>query len=551
VKKVRKNKQDGKLTMRAFAGTHVLLLGWSMTKQDSRSVLGFAIHRTDHTENEAFWLEGIKVFEETDPGTAKASLREHPVQGFTWSDFTAKPVHEYTYRVVALKGQPSDLREEDSIQIKISTEVEDTGPHEVWFNRGAAASQEYARRFRNKPPDSPDIKEAAHEWLSRGLFEAMLEFIERATDSSFGLRVAAYQFSYPDVLQALKAAKTRGADVRIIHDARDPDVAAANRAAIADAHIQSICKERTAQPSAIAHNKFIVLLKNGVPKTVWTGSTNFTEGGIFGHSNVGHVANNASVAALYRDYWELLLQDPVSADLRPDVSQLTPTPDAGVEPSAGTMALFSPRSGLKLLNWYAERAAAAKTMLCMTFAFGINKVFVPVFEAPFDGLRYALLDNDGNTDEMEQTVLSLRRKTFNRFAIGNLIRTNSFDKWLKERASGLNSHVPFVHTKYMLVDPMGNDPIVIAGSANFSDASTRDNDENMLVIRGDTAVADIYLGEFFRLWNHYAFREFIAANANNPDVQPQFLVPDDSWRNTYFGDTVRSRQRQVFAGVSS
>lgn len=548
---MRKSKQQGKLTMRAFAGTHVVLLGWSMTKPDSSGVLGFAVHRTDHTEDEAFWLEGIKVFEETDPGTAKASLRSHPVQGFTWSDFTAKPGHQYTYRVVALKGEPSHLRWEDSIRIKISTEVEDNGAHEVWFNRGAAASQEYARRFQNKPPNTPEIAKAAHEWLSRGLFEAMLEFIGRAVDSDFSLRVAAYQFSYHPVLEALKAAKNRGADVHIIHDARDPGVAAANDAAITAVQIKSICTERSAQPSAIAHNKFIVLLKNGAPKAVWTGSTNFTEGGIFGHSNTGHVSNNAAVASLYLDYWDLLRQDPVSAVLRPDVGQLTPTPNPGDEPPAGTSVLFSPRSGLKLLDWYAERAAAAETMLCMTFAFGINKAFVPVFETPFNGLRYALLDNDGTTEAMEQTVASLRRKSFNRFAIGSLIRVNSFDKWLKERLSGLNTHVPFVHTKYMLVDPLGSDPVVITGSANFSDASTRDNDENMLVIRGDTAVADIYLGEFFRFWNHYAFREFAAANADNPNVRPQFLVPDDSWRNAYFGNTARSRQRQVFAGVAS
>jgi hypothetical protein len=29
----------------------------------------------------------------------------------------------------------------------------------------------------------------------------------------------------------------------------------------------------------------------------------------------------------------------------------------------------------------------------------------------------------------------------------------------------------------------------------------------MLVIRGNKAVADIYLGEFMRLFSHYAFRE--------------------------------------------
>ena len=100
-------------------------------------------------------------------------------------------------------------------------------------------SQEYARRFENQPPDTPEIAKAAHEWLSRGLFESMLAFINQAADSNFSLRVAAYQFSYLPVLEALKAAKNRGADVRIIHDARDPDVAAANNAAITAVQIKT------------------------------------------------------------------------------------------------------------------------------------------------------------------------------------------------------------------------------------------------------------------------------------------------------------------------
>lgn len=54
----------------------------------------------------------------------------------------------------------------------------------------------------------------------------------------------------------------------------------------------------------------------------------------------------------------------------------------------------------------------------------------------------------------------------------------------------------YVQTKYMLVDPLGPVPIVVIGSANFSAASTTDNDGNMLMIRGNAAVADIYLGGF-------------------------------------------------------
>ena len=83
----------------------------------------------------------------------------------------------------------------------------------------------------------------------------------------------------------------------------------------------------------------------------------------------------------------------------------------------------------------------------------------------------------------------------NRFAVGSRIAVNSFDRWVKEKLTGLNTHVQCIHTKFMLINPLGDDPIVITGSANFSEDSTKANDENMLVIRGNTRVADIYVGE--------------------------------------------------------
>jgi phosphatidylserine/phosphatidylglycerophosphate/cardiolipin synthase-like enzyme len=108
--------------------------------------------------------------------------------------------------------------------------------------------------------------------------------------------------------------------------------------------------------------------------------------------------------------------------------------------------------------------------------------------------------------------------------------------------------VQYVHTKFMLVNPLSDDPIVITGSANFSAASTTKNDENMLVIRGNTRVADIYLGEYMRLWNHYAFREWAETQAS-PDDGFKHLDPTDGWTRQYFGGSARSRQRRYFAGV--
>ena len=61
----------------------------------------------------------------------------------------------------------------------------------------------------------------------------------------------------------------------------------------------------------------------------------------------------------------------------------------------------------------------------------------------------------------------------------------------------------------MLIDPLSDDPIVISGPAKFSDASTNHNYENMIIVRGNKTVADIYLGEFMQLFTHFTFREFL------------------------------------------
>jgi hypothetical protein len=107
-------------------------------------------------------------------------------------------------------------------------------------------------------------------------------------------------------------------------------------------------------------------------------------------------------------------------------------------------------------------------------------------------------------------------------------------------------HVYWVHTKFMLVDPLGPRPVVVTGSANFSKASTDTNDENMLVIRGDKRIADIYFGEYLRLYTHYAFRESVKIylekkqHGSPEDWKPQFLVDDDSWMEPYFDPHDRS-----------
>ena len=100
------------------------------------------------------------------------------------------------------------------------------------------------------------------------------------------------------------------------------------------------------------------------------------------------------------------------------------------------------------------------------------------------------------------------------------------------------------------MDPLGSDPILVTGSANFSRNSTEVNDSNSLVVRGHTAVADIYATEFMRMFEHYHFRASQAAAAKK--AKPLGLTKDDSWSDKYYvKDSTEERDRRMFAGTAS
>lgn len=357
VRNVRRRRNSSGLSVQAISGTYVVMLGIDLPMSQCEGLRGFAIHRTDHTEEEAYYLRGLKTFAAADPGFPPGSTystRHHPVQGFGWSDYTAKPGHRYTYRIEALTGPPEGLSVANQAQVTVSTESPDDGSHDVYFNRGVAASQAYARRFGNRSPD--EVGQPAFEWLSRGLAEAIVGFIEAARPGD-GLRVAAYEFYSQPVLGALKAAVDRGVDVRIIYDARRNKPGVRNAAAVAEAGLAAVAKPRRTH-SYISHNKFIVRIVGGTPQAVLTGGANFSDSGIYGHSNVVHVLEDAAVAEQFRSYWDLLAADPTNAVLRPQLTDLVALPTD--YPPEGTSAIFSPRSSTDALEFYADGAPSKR-----------------------------------------------------------------------------------------------------------------------------------------------------------------------------------------------
>jgi len=551
---VRHQHQKGDLSVQAIAGTHVVLLGINFPEEKCPGLLGFALRREDHTEGEKYWLSGYKTFKSVEPSPPPGllySTRQHPIQGFTWSDFSAKPEHDYTYEVFALRGTPASPEQSETVAVDIRTESEHGRTHHVHFNRGAAASQEYTRRFGDKSPEQ--VGSAAFAWLSRGAAESIADFIGRAAGAGFGLRVCAYEFTDKTVLKALAAARDRGADVQVLYHAENDAQKISNEEAIQKFGLENICQPRNPQGLTLSHHKTIVLMQSGAAKAVLTGSTNFSIGGIYGHSNVVHICEKDDVAAEYLWLWnELKKNTAKSADAGVLVGR-TPLPN---DPLAKRItSIFSPRDSLQALDWYAEQAKGANDALFMTFAFGMNQRFQEAYRNGQAKLRYALMEAmSGPTHTKAQkaaneaAIIALRKMQENKFAIGSRLGKGAFNHWLVEQLSGLNVNVRYLHTKYMLVDPLGANPLVVSGSANFSEASTTNNDENMLIIRGNPRVADIYLGEFMRLYRHFAFRDWLTQHPDAEEVEVGHLDETDRWWKRYFGNSFESRQRSYFAG---
>lgn len=557
---MRKWKDNRKISVHTISGSHVILLGLDATNEARKGLLGFAIQRTDHTEDEKYWLSGFKTFKETMHSASPGQLvntRLHPIQAFLWGDYTAKPHHKYTYRVVPLYGKPTEIREGDPVEVTISTEDEDQGTHAVYFNRGVAGSQAYNRKFGDTSPDSVE----ARKWLSRGLEEAMLGFIKSADGPVFALRAAVYEFSHVPALEAFGNAAQSGADVKIICDARKEEPYKTSEKAIKAAGIEDLMIKRTANPSYISHNKFIILLKveeegedkKLKPIEVWTGSTNYTAGGIYGQSNVGHIVRDHNVAAKYYQYWQKLAENPELKEFRSWNEENSPVPqDAPTRDSL--TPIFSPRPTINALEWYADRMDKAKVTVNFTAAFGVNKRLVSVFQEDKEYLRYLILDNPGSTKTVRERTKEIQLDKDNRVAIGAYLEedTGELHKWTRESLTGLNNHVKYLHTKYMIIDALSDDPILISGSANFSDNSTKNNDENMVVVRGNTRVTDMYMGEFMRLFNHFYFRDIANRQAKDPGTKERessYLVPDDSWTDPYYKkDSVKWKERLLFRG---
>jgi phosphatidylserine/phosphatidylglycerophosphate/cardiolipin synthase-like enzyme len=164
------------------------------------------------------------------------------------------------------------------------------------------------------------------------------------------------------------------------------------------------------------------------------------------------------------------------------------------------------------------------------------------FIATKRGLAAALHSGDSAFDAMFRLLVwrfyvTVTLLPWPRSPVEVVVRRKNRDpvyRWARETTTGLlglSTHVHYIHSKFMLVDPLGEEPIVITGSANFSAPSTDGNDENMIAIRGNYRAADIY----FTVFNRFSTTTTSAASPKCAASRTKTTPPASSSPRTTIG----------------
>jgi phosphatidylserine/phosphatidylglycerophosphate/cardiolipin synthase-like enzyme len=308
------------------------------------------------------------------------------------------------------------------------------------------------------------------------------------------------------------------------------------------------------------------------------GSANFTPEAITTQANLLHVFDSAELARLYQDRHDLLAGTPELSigDTAKDASWSSPIKVG----KASIRVFFSPEPAGSRLSIdtvvQAVQAAKSSVMFCMfdptdqallnafldagdkgKLLYGmLNKISDPTQT----GAQQRAMSSSGEPPMQPSPATEIQVTLFNRSRRDRKILAYSYFRpgsspagFLPELSaidtSRYSTFAPtpgkkappavHIHHKFIVIDGETADPTIYTGSANLSENSTHKNDENLLEIRGSAALADVYVAEFMRLYQHYRARALwnmahqgppgAAAEQPKSDLPSFALRPNNSW----------------------
>jgi hypothetical protein len=536
----------------AFLSPTLVLLAYDWPPGEARSdFLGFTIERSPGYDGAARspLPNRVTFAGPRQAGEPEPTSQDNPIQTFHWWDARIDDRDRgktFTYTVTPVTGSPAaivhETAEATSLTVTLPTTVVDGVG--TWFNRAVVSSQGFVRKFGEGPLPLAKV-DAALTWLANGMEAAIPDFV----GAGVPLEGAIYHLTDEHwVIPALVQATGSFVYHANAETKRDHTTEVVDAAAIA------ALPNLTFQPrknTTIMHDKFMVkTAPDGSAQSLLMGSANFTTEGLTVQANVIHTFDSAEsrpLAELYLARKRFLDGDPARSSARASGAWSDTVPIAG----GSARVFFSPEvtSHRTCLDDVVERlgTATSSVMFCL-FDPTDKELLQALFElAPKGRLVLGLVNSlkvlDAtlqrvNPDPNEVVATHVGSAVpdgvvgYGKYGNTDDPGPNAF--WYeKATLPGINSSI-HVHHKFVIVDGESDHPTVYTGSANLSNNSLHNNDENLMRIDSVPALARTYVAEFMRLFEHYRARQTWDQWSRDRRPNTYRLQPDSRWAKRDF-----------------
>jgi phosphatidylserine/phosphatidylglycerophosphate/cardiolipin synthase-like enzyme len=89
-----------------------------------------------------------------------------------------------------------------------------------------------------------------------------------------------------------------------------------------------------------------------------------------------------------------------------------------------------------------------------------------------------------------------------------------------------------VHSKVIVIDPFGENPVVMTGSHNLGFKASSENDDNLIIFEGNAPLAAAYAINIVAIFQTYRWNSYVQAHRADPKVW-HGLVDNDTWQASY------------------
>jgi PLD-like domain len=530
--------------------------------------LGFAVYRKEGPSGGAGGWSPLPAwvgFEgQSNPDWTSKTTEIWPIQKFAWKDVTAARGKTYSYRIVPVSGDPASnapLTRQDNLALTAGpvTLTPELGDFSAYFNRGILSTQFVSHTVPAGPHGAPNYKvltdridqpgDPLRRALAGQIIEGLSVLINRAVSKGGSVYAALYELSDPELEQLLLTHPTL-VHLILSNTGTDDKENQPARQSLHDAGVD--ITDRFVPSGHIGHNKFMIYADaQGKPAAVLLGSTNWTATAVCAQANNTLIVEDAALAATYKRYWDRLKDDTSEANARQGPSLR----DADAQPGASDLAIgdgsatvwFSPntpharksRPGPDeptppdLQQVFEMMDAAEQAILFLVFQPGSPSIVEHAATAANNrpGLFVRGAATDPKAANVYNTTLIHRPGESPVEVVPASAITDQFAFWQQELLkAGPDAHA-IIHDKIVVIDPMSDKCVVITGSHNLGYRASYNNDENLLIVRGDRALAQAYAVHVLDIYDHYRFRFVIQSQGSKAFSG---LEADDKWQDKYF-----------------